>query len=88
MRQLDLRGVVQGKTPRTTITDEHAMRLPADLMQHRSPPIGRTGCGSPTSSACPPGRDGQNRFIIDAYSRRIPGWRAATSMRTASCWTP
>lgn len=27
-------------------------------------------------------------FVIDAFSRRITGWRAATTMTTALSWTP
>jgi putative transposase len=34
MRQLGLRGVVRGKTRRTTIADQHAAR-PVDLVQRR-----------------------------------------------------
>lgn len=43
----------------------------------------RTGCGSPTIPTSRPGPGwSTSQLVIDAYSRRIPGWRTATSMRT------
>ncbi|MGQ0623790.1 MAG: DDE-type integrase/transposase/recombinase [Sporichthyaceae bacterium] len=43
----------------------------------------RTSCGWPTS---PTSRTGTVyvAFVVDAYARRILGWRAATNMRTES----
>ncbi|WP_446220646.1 IS3 family transposase [Micromonospora sp. IBHARD004] len=83
MRQLGLRGVVRGKTRRTTIAGEHAAR-PADLVQRRftTEAPNRLWVADftyvPTWSGMV-----YVAFVIDAYSRRIVGWRAATSMKTS-----
>jgi putative transposase len=83
MRELSLAGARRGRRVRTTRPDKAAVR-PADLVRRRFSP------------ACPdrlwvadftyvPTWAGMVyvAFVIDAYSRRILGWRAATSMRTA-----
>jgi putative transposase len=83
MRELGLRGARRGKKVRTTIADPAAAR-PGDLVQRQfSPPApdrlwvaGYTYV--PTWSGMV-----YVAFVIDAYSRRILGWRAATTMRTA-----
>jgi putative transposase len=83
MRDLGLRGVVRGKTRRTTIADEHAAR-PADLVQRRFS-TGRPNRLWVADFTYVPTWSGMVyvAFVIDAYSRRILGWRAATSMKTA-----
>jgi putative transposase len=83
MRELGLVGARRGRRHRTTIADAGAAR-PADLVQRRfNPPApNRTWVADftyvPTWSGMV-----YVAFVIDAYSRRILGWRAATSMRTS-----
>lgn len=57
MRADGLAGAVRGKVKRTTIADRSA-KHPGDLVMRRSPRWHRTGCGSPTSRTCRPGRGG------------------------------
>jgi putative transposase len=83
MRELGLAGARRGKRRRTTVPDPAAVR-PADLVQRRfhRPAPDRLWVADftyvPTWSGMV-----YVAFVIDAYSRRIVGWRAATSMRTA-----
>jgi putative transposase len=82
MRQLGLTGARRGKRRRTTVADPAAAR-PADLVGRRfSPPApDRLWVADftyvPTWSGMV-----YVAFVIDAYSRQILGWRAATTMRT------
>jgi putative transposase len=82
MRELGLAGARRGKRHRTTVADADAAR-PADLVQREfNPPApNRTWVADftyvPTWSGMV-----YVAFVIDAYSRRILGWRAATTMRT------
>jgi putative transposase len=83
MRQADLEGVVRGKRRRTTIVDEAAER-PVDLVER-------------DFSAEAPNRLWVADFtyvmsfsgvvyvalVIDAFSRRIVGWKADTTMKTS-----
>ncbi|OBB45411.1 transposase [Nocardia sp. 852002-51244_SCH5132740] len=83
MRRAGLRGAVRGRVKRTTIADPAAPR-PADLVQRKfAPPAPnrlwvadftyvRTWSGWVYVA-----------FVVDAYARRIIGWRTATSMTTA-----
>src|SRR3954451_10876667 len=82
MRKAGLAGVVRGKRWRTTIADERAER-PLDLVER-------------DFTAAAPNRLWVAdfayvatwsavvyvAFVIDAYSRRIVGWKADTNMRT------
>jgi len=83
MRGLGLAGARRGKQHRTTIADPAAPR-PADLVgrQFDPPAPNRLWVADftyvPTWSGMV-----YVAFVIDAYSRRILGWRAASSMRTA-----
>ena len=83
MRQLDLVGARRGRRVRTTVAATAAAR-PADLVQRDFDPQApnRTWVADftyvPTWSGMV-----YVAFVLDAYSRRILGWRAATSMRTA-----
>jgi len=83
MRELGLAGARRGKQRRTTIADPAAAR-PADLVQRKfaRPAPDRLWVADftyvPTWSGMV-----YVAFVIDAYSRRILGWRAATSMRTS-----
>jgi putative transposase len=83
MRELGLHGARRGKKVRTTIADPAATR-PGDLVRRRfSPPApDRLWVADYTYVPTWAGMV-YVAFVIDAYSRRILGWRAATSMRTA-----
>jgi putative transposase len=83
MRELGLAGARRGKCRRTTVADPAAGR-PADLVQRRfdRPAPDQLWVADftyvPTWSGM-----AYVAFVIDAYSRRIVGWRAATTMRTS-----
>jgi putative transposase len=83
MRELGLAGARRGKTKRTTVADPAAAR-PADLVQRRfSPPApDRLWVADFTYVPTWAGMV-YVAFVIDAYSRQILGWRAATSMKTS-----
>ena len=83
MRELGLRGVVRGKIKRTTISDPAASRA-ADLVQRRFNPhapnvlwVADFTYVSTWSGWV------YVAFVIDAYARRILGWRTSTSMSTS-----
>lgn len=82
MRELGLVGARRGRRVHTTVTDTAAAR-PADLLgRNFNPPApNRTWV---TDFTYVPTWSGMVyvAFVIDAYSRRILGWRAATTMRT------
>jgi putative transposase len=83
MRELDLAGARRGKRVRTTVPAADAVR-PADLVRRQFSPAApdRLRVAGftyvPTWTAMV-----YVAFVIDACSRRILGWRAATSMTTA-----
>jgi putative transposase len=82
MSQAGLEGVVRGKRRRTTVPDERADR-PADLVERdfsASAP-NRLWLADFTYVATWSGVV-YVAFVIDAYSRRIVGWKADTNMRT------
>jgi putative transposase len=83
MRELGLAGMRRGKRVRTTIPQPAAVR-PGDLVRRRfSPPApDRLWVADFTYVPTWAGMV-YVAFVIDAYSRRILGWRAATSMQTA-----
>ena len=83
MRELGLHGARRGKKVRTTVADQSAAR-PADLVKRQfSPPApDRLWVADYTYVPTWAGMV-YVAFVIDAYSRRILGWRAATSMKTA-----
>jgi putative transposase len=83
MRDLELTGVRRGRQVRTTIPAPAAAR-PGDLVRRRfSPPApDRLWVADFTYVPTWAGMV-YVAFVIDAYSRRILGWRAATTMRTA-----
>jgi putative transposase len=82
MRELGLQGARRGTRRRTTIADPAAAR-PADLVQRRFSPArpDAVWVADFTHVATWSGTV-YVAFVRDAYSRRILGWRAATSMRT------
>jgi putative transposase len=83
MRELGLAGARRGKRVRTTVPGPAAAR-PADLVRRQFSPAAPdrlrvadfTYVPAWTGMVCV-------AFVIDAYSRRILGWRAAASMTTA-----
>jgi putative transposase len=83
MKVLGLQGVRRGKPIRTTLSDVAAAR-PADLIRRNFNPAApnRTWVADftyvPTWSGTV-----YVAFVFDAYSRRILGWRAAPTMKTA-----
>jgi len=81
MRQMSLRGVVRGKTRRTTVPDTAAPR-PTDLVERRftaSRPnqlwVADLTYVATWSGFC------YAAFIVDVYSRFIVGWQTSTSLR-------
>jgi putative transposase len=82
MKVLGLQGIRRGKAWKTTVSDPAADR-PADLVQRRFNPLRPNvlWVADFTYVATWVGVV-YVAFVIDAYSRRILGWRAATSMHT------
>lgn len=82
MKDLALQGIRRGKKWKTTIADPTANR-PADLVKRRFNPTRPNALwvADFTYVATWVGVV-YVAFVIDAYARRILGWRAATSMRT------
>ena len=82
MRRLDLHGAVRGKVKRTTIADK-AARLPEDLVQRRFAPLApdQLWVADITYVSTWSGWV-YVAFVVDAYARRILGWRAGTAMTT------
>ena len=83
MHELELRGVVRGKGKRTTVPAAETER-PADLVRRNftATAPNRTWVADITyvwtwAGFC------YVAFIIDAFSRRIVGWRVSTSLRAA-----
>jgi putative transposase len=82
MRQMSLRGAVRGRTFKTTIPDEKAMR-PADLVERQfvaSRP-NQLWVADFTFVASWQGFVFV-AFVIDVYSRMIVGWRVSSSVKT------
>jgi putative transposase len=83
MRDLGLRGARRGKRMRTTIADPAAAR-PADLVRRQFSPAAPDRLWVADYTYVPAWTGMVYvAFVIDAYSRRILGWRAASSMKTA-----
>ena len=82
MGELGLVGARRGRRVRTTVADAAAPR-PADLVERRfDPPApNRTWVADFTYVPTWAGIV-YVAFVLDAYARRILGWRAATTMRT------
>jgi putative transposase len=83
MRALGLRGAVRGRKVRTTVPDSGAAR-PNDLVQRQFDVTApnRLWVADFTYVATWAGMV-YVAFVIDAYARRILGWRADTTMRTS-----
>jgi putative transposase len=83
MRELGLAGARRGKRRRTTVADPAAAR-PADLVGRRFQRAAPHRLWVADFTFVPTWSGMVYvAFVIDAYSRRIVGWRAATTMRTA-----
>jgi putative transposase len=82
MRQLDIRGVTRRRTMVTTRPDPDAARA-ADLVD-RDFTADRPNALWVTDLTYVPTRSGMAYvcFIVDAFSRRIVGWRVAAHMKT------
>jgi putative transposase len=82
MRQLGLRGVVRGTTPRTTLGDQRT-ELPADLVERRfaAEAPNRLWVADLTYVKTHAGW-AYVAFVIDVFSRFIVGWQASRSLRT------
>jgi len=82
MRRLGLRGVVRGRRCRTTIPDDRAAR-PADLVQRRFQATrpNQLWVADLTYVATWSGFV-YVAFVIDAFARRIVGWRVTRSLYT------
>jgi putative transposase len=80
MGELGLRGAIRGKVKRTTIADPTASR-PSDLVGRRFAPLApdRLWVADFTYVSTWAGWV-YVAFVIDAYARRIIGWRTSTSM--------
>jgi putative transposase len=83
MRSQGLQGVRRGRRWRTTIGDPAAAR-PADLVERRFDPPAPDQLWVADFTYCPTWSGMVYvAFVIDAYSRRIIGWRTAGHMRTS-----
>jgi putative transposase len=82
MRELDLAGARRGKRVRTTVPAADAAR-PADLVRRQFSPAAPDRLWVADFTYVPAWTGMVYvAFVIDAYSRRILGWRAARSMTT------
>jgi putative transposase len=83
MAELGLTGAVRGKTKRTTIANPAAAR-PADLVQRQFAPQApnRLWVADLTYVSTWSGF-AYVAFVVDAYARRILGWRVASTMATS-----
>jgi len=82
MRKLELRGVVRGRKPKTTIPDD-ATDQPADLVQRdfTATRPDQLWVADLTYVVTWSGFV-YSAFVIDAYSRKIVGWRVLRSLRS------
>lgn len=82
MRELGLAGAVRGKPRRTTIADAAAVR-PADLVSRQfAPPAPNRLWVADLTYVSTWSGFAYVAFVIDAYARRILGWRVAATMAT------
>jgi putative transposase len=83
MTQLGLTGAVRGKAKRTTIADPAAAR-PADLVSRQfGPPAPNRLWVADLTYVSTWSGFAYVAFVIDAYARRILGWRVAATMATS-----
>ena len=83
MGELGLTGAVRGKARRTTIADPAAAR-PADLVQRQfGPPAPNRLWVADLTYVSTWSGFAYVAFVVDAYARRILGWRVASTMATS-----
>jgi putative transposase len=83
MAELGLTGAVRGKVKRTTIADPAAAH-PADLVQRRfRPPAPNRLWVADLTYVSTWSGFAYVALVVDAYARRILGWRVASTMTTA-----
>ena len=83
MAELGLSGAVRGKARRTTIADPCAAR-PADLVQRQfGPPAPNRLWVADLTYVSTWSGFAYVAFVVDAYARRILGWRVASTMATS-----
>jgi putative transposase len=83
MTELGLTGAVRGVVKRTTIADPVAAR-PADLVQRKfAPPAPNRLWVADLTYVSTWSGFAYVAFVVDAYARRILGWRVASTMTTA-----
>jgi putative transposase len=83
MRELGLTGAIRGKTKRTTIADPAAAH-PADLVQRQfAPPAPNRLWVADLTYVSTWSGFAYVAFVVDAYARRILGWRVAATMATS-----
>ena len=83
MAELGLTGAIRGKIKRTTIADPAAAR-PADLVQRQfAPPAPNRLWVADLTYVSTWSGFAYVAFVVDAYARRILGWRVASTMTTA-----
>lgn len=82
MTELGLAGAVRGRARRTTIADAAAVR-PADLVSRQfAPPAPNRLWVADLTYVSTWSGFAYVAFVIDAYARRILGWRVAATMAT------
>jgi putative transposase len=83
MTELGLTGALRGKTKCTTIADPTAAR-PADLVQRQfAPPAPNRLWVADLTYVSTWSGFAYVAFVVDAYARRILGWRVAATMATS-----
>ena len=83
MAELGLSGAIRGKARKTTIADPMAVR-PADLVQRQfTPPAPNRLWVADLTYVSTWSGFAYVAFVIDAYARRILGWRVAATMATS-----
>ena len=83
MAELGLSGATRGKTRKTTIADPAAVR-PADLVQRRfGPPAPNRLWVADLTCVSTWWGFAYVALVVDAYARRILGWRVAATMATS-----
>ncbi len=83
MAELGLAGAIRGKARRTTTADPAAAR-PADLVQRQfAPPAPNRLWVADLTYVSTWSGFAYVAFVVDAYARRILGWRVASTMATS-----
>ncbi len=83
MAELGLAGATRGKSRRTTFADPAAAR-PADLVQRQfAPPAPNRLWVADLTYVSSWSGFAYVAFVVDAYARRILGWRVASTMATS-----